>query len=78
MGLVNFVGRFIPNLATVSEPITKLMHKNAEFIWSKPQQDAFAKIKSLMGKAETLAQFEHKSQMLIQYYCKNSKVWIVS
>lgn len=58
MGLVNFVGRFIPDLATVSEPIRRLMHKKTVFHWEKPQQDAFNKIKALMGNADTLAHYE--------------------
>ena len=35
LGLFNFSGRFIPNLATMSEPLRKLTRKNQPFVWTK-------------------------------------------
>lgn len=33
LGLVNFSGRFIPNLATIAEPLRKLTRNNVPFKW---------------------------------------------
>lgn len=33
LGLVNYVGKFISNLATVSEPLRRLTKKESVFIW---------------------------------------------
>ena len=33
-GAVNYLGKFIPNLATVTEPIRVLLRKDVEFQWS--------------------------------------------
>ena len=60
MGLVNFVGKFIPDLATVSEPIRRLMVKGAVFKWGKAQEGAFCRIKQLMSRSETLAHFDSR------------------
>jgi hypothetical protein len=43
MGLVNFTGRFIPNLATLGEPLNRLMKKEQPFVWGKEQDAAFVK-----------------------------------
>jgi len=41
LGTVNYLGKFIPNLATVTEPIRILLRKDTEFEWSYEQDQAF-------------------------------------
>ena len=41
LGLVNYSGRFIPDLATLSEPLRRLTKKNVEFQWGPEQAAAF-------------------------------------
>ena len=65
MGLVNFVGRFIPDLATVAEPIRRLTHKDIRFSWGKAQNSSFEKIKTLMANCETLAHFEYGARTMV-------------
>ena len=45
MGLVNFSAKFIPNLATVSEPLRQLTRKGVTFKWCEKQQEAFKALK---------------------------------
>jgi len=65
MGLVNFVGQFIPDLATVAEPIRRVTHKDVKFKWGKEQQQAFNKIKSLMSNAKALAHFDPEAKIVV-------------
>lgn len=58
LGLVNFVGRFLPNLATISEPLRRITHKDQAFKWTNEQQKAFELIKNAMSQAQTLAHFD--------------------
>ena len=74
LGLVNFVGNFIPDLSTHAEPLLKLIRnpstrkstkKSAKkvrkapmFLWGSEQNAAFLKIKSMMANSETLAYFD--------------------
>ena len=44
MGMVNYSARFIPNLATLSEPLMRLTHKNSEWDWTPCHQKAFETI----------------------------------
>lgn len=48
LGLVNFVGKFIPNLATITEPLRLLTKKNAPFQWTSNQQSAFDELKKYL------------------------------
>ncbi|CAC5425334.1 unnamed protein product [Mytilus coruscus] len=58
MGLVNFTGRFIPNLATIAEPLNRLMKKNKPFNWGPEQDDAFEKLKQCLANNTNLAYFD--------------------
>ena len=65
MGLVNFCGRYIPGLATIAEPLMALTRKNASFVWTDRQRQAFEEIKDKICKAETLAYFDLEKKTLI-------------
>ena len=41
LGLVNFSAKFIPNLATISEPLRRLTRKSMPFSWQKEHSEAF-------------------------------------
>jgi hypothetical protein len=57
-GLVNFTGRFIPNLATIAEPLNLLMRKNQPFSWGPEQDAAFEKLKPCLANNTNLAYFD--------------------
>ena len=50
LGLVNFMGKFIPNLATITEPMYRLTHKNTKFGWKAEQSEAFKLVKEKVAK----------------------------
>ncbi|XP_021343899.1 uncharacterized protein K02A2.6-like [Mizuhopecten yessoensis] len=57
LGLVNFSGRYIPNLATISEPLRILTKQGVEFVWGPEQHASFAKLKECLAQAETLGHY---------------------
>ena len=57
LGLVNFSAKFIPNLASIAEPLHRLRRKETPFVWGTEQQFAFDALKSSLANAETLALF---------------------
>ena len=52
LGTVNYLGKFIPNLATITEPIRVLLRKDIEFQWAREQEKALHEIKSILTKDE--------------------------
>lgn len=65
LGLVNFVGKFIPNLATVTEPLRVLTKKDTKFEWNDSQQVSFEKLK------------EHlTSELVLGYYCVTDRTQV--
>ena len=55
LGLVNFSLRFIPQLATVTQPLRMLLKKGTPFTWSTACIDSFNEVKKLIKDAATLA-----------------------
>ncbi|CAB3987669.1 Transposon Tf2-9 poly, partial [Paramuricea clavata] len=65
LGLVNFSARFIPDLATTSEPLRQLTRKGVVFQWTKVHENAFNKLKSQLTNAESLAYFDKDAKTKI-------------
>ena len=58
MGMVNYLGRFLPELATVASPLNGLMRADSAWLWGPPQEEAFARIKELISNAPVLAFYD--------------------
>ena len=58
LGLANFSARFLPNFASVAEPLRRLTKKGFVFKFGPEQKAAFARLKQLMSSADTLAYFD--------------------
>ncbi|PIK43243.1 hypothetical protein BSL78_19881 [Apostichopus japonicus] len=62
LGLVQYCSRFIPNLATISEPLRRLTKKEETFSWGKEQEQSFQSLKNVLTKADTLAYFDKNAK----------------
>ena len=58
LGLVNYRGRFIPDLATISEPLRHLTKAGTPFVFGKEQKEAFVELKKRLSNSETLGYFD--------------------
>ncbi|GJP76648.1 hypothetical protein CLOP_g7062 [Closterium sp. NIES-67] len=48
LGFVNYVRRFIPNMAGSTRPLTDLLHKGTYYEWGEKKQAAFKALKTLL------------------------------
>jgi len=60
LGLVNYYGRFVPQLSTVAHPLHRLLGKKVPWEWSKECQQAFGTLKAKMASTEVLAHYDQK------------------
>ena len=65
LGMINYLGKFLPQLSDVSEPLRNLTKEQNQFIWSKVHQDAFNKLTQLISEP-----------LLLRYYDLEEKVTI--
>ena len=54
LGLANYNARFIPDFATVAEPLRRLTKKGVHFEFGEEQKNAFNELKRRLSSAETL------------------------
>lgn len=66
LGMVNFLGKFIPHLSTTLKPINKLLEKETTWTWDKEQQTAFNKVKACLTTAPTLAYFDPSRPTIVE------------
>ena len=62
LGLVNYCARFIPNFATIAEPLRKLTRSGAEWAWGNAQQDAFDRLQVLLTSDCVVAHYNQAAE----------------
>ena len=62
LGVITYLGKFIPNLTEVTSPLRTLLKKEAEFKLEKPQLDAIGKLKLLVTTTPCLKIFNPNLQ----------------
>ena len=63
LGLVHYYGKFIPNLATVTEPLNQLLHKGTQWQWSSDCEKAFAQLKNTLSSSPVLVHYDTNSPL---------------
>lgn len=58
MGMVNQLGKFTPNLATLTQPLRDLLSKRNAWLWGESQAKAFQQVKDELSKPTTLALYD--------------------
>ena len=56
IGLGTYLSKFLQDLSEMCEPLRRLTHKDAEWIWSHEQEDAFERIKDRSSCQSTSAE----------------------
>jgi hypothetical protein len=70
LGLAGYYRRFIPDFSRIAKPITKLLKKEAKFVWGHKCEDAFHALRQHLTTAPVLAQPD--SSKPFDVYCDAS------
>ncbi|XP_062557380.1 uncharacterized protein LOC134222253 [Armigeres subalbatus] len=65
LGLVTYVSRFIPNLATVNHPLRELLKQESSFDWKSVHQEAFDQLKKMIGSVDNLGYYDPNDRTLL-------------
>ncbi|XP_048775178.2 uncharacterized protein K02A2.6-like [Ostrea edulis] len=57
LGLVNYYGKFLPDLATVLGPLHKLLQKDCQWKWTEACEESFNKVKDLVASDMVLTHY---------------------
>ena len=77
LGMINYVGKFIPNLAEITKPLRELLKKEIDWHWNKTHEEAVNKIKELLISRSCLAFFDPSKAMQIQVEASKSGIGAV-
>jgi len=66
LGLINYMSKFLPKITTIIEPLHNLTRQDVLRSWSKVQQKAFDKIKSLLTHAPVLAFYDVSKPLTLE------------
>ena len=65
LGMINYLGKFLPNLSHVISPMSELLKSDSTWSWSHRQQEAFEKVKAMVTTAPVLAFYDVKKTTVV-------------
>ncbi|XP_061876955.1 uncharacterized protein K02A2.6-like [Entelurus aequoreus] len=65
MGMVNFIGKFIPNLTAKTSCIRELLHKDGDFKWTVKHEHEWQKLKNTLTTAPVLSFYDHTKRIKV-------------
>ena len=66
LGMLNYVGEFVPNMSGLTVPLRVLLHKETEWYWFEQQERSFVAIKETLILAPVLAFCDPKQELTLQ------------
>lgn len=65
VGMLNYLGKFTPNLSSTLKPITELLKESSAWSWGPPQQQAFLKIKQQLSELPALDYYRPERETVV-------------
>ena len=65
LGMLNYYGKFLPNLATLLRPLYDLLMSSKTWSWGKSQEQAFCKAKELLSSAPLLTHYDPEKPLVL-------------
>ena len=66
LGMFNYLGKFVPNLAAKTQDLRALVKKNAEFVWEETHTQIFEALKAELKDNMTLQYFDPEKEIVIE------------
>ena len=71
LGSVQFYGKFIPNLASMAEPLYCLTKKATPWKWEDEEQAAFGHLKNVLSSDQVLVHFDPNKTLVLACNASN-------
>ncbi|XP_048756258.2 uncharacterized protein LOC125667020 [Ostrea edulis] len=65
VGMINYLGRFLLNLATVISPMTDLFKTHIAWTWDYAQEEAFNRVKELLTNTPVLTFYDQSKPIVV-------------
>ena len=74
LGLVNYYGKFLPDLATTLAPLYRLLRQGVKWQWESEQEAALAEVKKVLQSSNLLIHFDPTKSLVL--VCNASPVGV--
>jgi len=74
LGQINFVKRFIQDFSSIIKHITRMLKKDAPFVWIEEGKEAFQKVKAVITKAHVLRNPDFSKEFILYAYGSDTSV----
>ena len=65
LGMLNYYGRFLPDLASILAPLHELLRSSRKWSWEEPQRKAFKEAKELLTTSAILTHYDPGKALLL-------------
>ena len=65
LGMVNYYGKFLPDLATTLSPLYVLLRQSTEWKWGSQQRKAFQEVKNMLKSGRVLVHFDDQLPLVL-------------
>lgn len=65
LGMTGYLMKFIPDYATINQPLRELTRKDSPFSWGQDQQESFDKLKEMLCNPPVLGYFNPKDKATV-------------
>jgi len=70
--MISYYRQFIPNCSRIASPLYKLLKKDAKFVWTKAQENAFQHLKSELISRPILQYPDFSEEFILSTDASNS------
>ncbi len=65
LGMINYLGRFLPRLSSTLQPLNALLRENTAWVWGLAQQQAFEQVKTQLTSLPALAYYRSDLETVV-------------
>jgi hypothetical protein len=66
LGMINYLGKFLPQLSDISDPLRNLTKEGVKFIWSQAHEDTFNKLKKIISEPPALQYYDLVEEVTLE------------
>ena len=65
LGMINYLGKFLPDLSSILQPLNDLLRISSAWVWGSPQAETSERMKQLISTAPVLAFYDTNSKTVV-------------